>query len=718
MTEKASDSPKPDGWPEFREELAKSNLQRMWWLLIASTSLGAGFALYHFWAAPKSAFVPWQVFDLGGSLIFLALIFLGRRGRLPPRARRALTPACFAFWLILMDGYYFLALPVYGETATYALGVVAPAILILLPPRGFLSLLVPNHLVFCVLLLAAGHSRHGYADALLGSLVNGTLGTIVAILAAWYRFAGTRRLFLREQELALRTQEASVAESHLRAILENIPFQAWLKDAGNVFLSVNLEFARAHGLRESDIVGKSTWEIYPPQRAQKYVREAEIIMGTRQQKFFEDFLWEGGKRHWFEVFISPVIDGNGCCIGTAGLARDITERREMQEQLIAADNAKSEFLAMMSHEIRTPMNSVLGYAQLLREMPLTPQQREYVDSINNSGKLLLAIINDILDFSKIEAGKVALQAETVPLRALFQRVLGMFEPLAAGKKLALHLAIAGEVPEQVRLDPHRLEQLLVNLLSNALKFTDAGFVELRVSAEEERRTVDGLIWRLRLEVTDTGIGIASQQMERLFRPFSQLESNAARGLTGTGLGLVIVEHLCKLMGGEIRVKSQPGAGSTFTAILRAAAPRLEAKGEPEPAPSPMPLGLAGRRVLVVEDNLVNRRLAAAILGRWDLQVDLVESGIQALEQIRHTIYDAVLMDVQMPGMDGLETTRLIRQWEAANPERPRLFIAALTAFARADDSQRCLAAGMDDYLSKPLNPEALKQLLSQALRAK
>lgn len=696
--------------PGFHELLAESNLQRMWWLLIGSTSLSVAYALYNLLVAHKISFAPWQIFDIGGSLIFLALMYLARRGRLSQPLTWWLGPAYFAFWLVLMDGYYFTGLAIFGESATYALGVVTPAILIVLPPRWFLSLLVPNHLVFCLLLMTVERQVHGYTmGAIMGSLANGSLGVIVAIIASWYRYTGARRLWQREQLLAARTREAKLAESHLLAILENIPFQAWLKDLNGVFLSVNREFAEAYGKPESEIVGKSTWELYPPERAQKYLREAEQIARLQQRKFFEDFVIEAGRKRWFEVFISPVIGESGVCIGTAGLARDITDRHEMQQRLVAADNAKSDFLATMSHEIRTPMNSVLGYAHLLKQMPLTDLQREYVDSINHSGKLLLTIINDILDFSKIEAGKITLQLEEVPLRSLFQRILNMFEPLAREKNLALRLRLADSVPAVVRLDPHRVEQMLINLLSNALKFTDHGSVELRVFAEAADRN-----WRLIMEVADTGIGIAPGQMERLFKPFSQLSNNVTRQLSGTGLGLIITERLGKLMGGSIQVHSEVQVGSTFVVTIQAeAVDSVRAESPSALGTGSTPLDFSGYRVLVVEDNPVNRRLAAAILERWNLDVRLAGEGAEALKQISSGHFDVVLMDVQMPGMDGLEATRRIRQWETLHPERGRVQIIAVTAFAGTEDQARCRAAGMDGYLAKPLNVEALGKILAK-----
>lgn len=713
MTEKIPAS--EDEWiaeQEFRREIASGNLIRMYWLLLASTSISLVATSYNFVVTKDQGVATWQFVDISGSLFFLILILFGFRRRLNPSILWGLGPAYFAFWLILIDGYYFTALPRYGETVTYALGVVTPAVLITLPPRWFLGLLIPNHLIFCAILFGSERIEHGYStDQLTASFLNGTLGLMVAILGAWYRYNGTKVMFQKERLIAARNREAHLAESNVRAILENIPFEAWLKDTNGVFRTVNNAFSRAKGLTESEIIGKNTRDIFSAKQAERYLWEDETILRTHLKLNFEESGEKHGIKKWYEIIKSPVMGASGVCLGTVGLCREITERKEMEQQVIAADNAKSEFLATMSHEIRTPMNSVLGYAQLLQELPLTTIQRDYVDSINNSGRLLLTIINDILDFSKIEAGKIELQEEAVCLSDLFHRVLGMFQPLAREKKIELKLAVDSVAPTHVRLDPYRLEQILVNLLSNALKFTDHGSVELRVSVN--RPELSGL-WRLGIEVKDTGIGIAPVQMDRLFKPFSQLESNVARRFGGTGLGLVIVERLCKLMEGEIQVESELGKGSIFSTFLTVRAIDEDAETLVPASPTvDLAPNFAGRAVLVVEDNATNRRLIAAILARWEIQAELAESGAEALEKIRESDFEVVLMDVQMPGMDGLETTRLIRDWQRVHPEQPRLTIIALTAFARADDSERCLKAGMDNYLSKPLNTESLKRLLGE-----
>lgn len=710
---RSSDSSRDREWAALREDLTATNLMRMWWLLLTSTSLSVLFLLLTLLQNFDPGLFRWQAFDIVGSLVFLVAIGLARRDLLPAGIRWWLGPAYFAFWLLVMDGYYFHALPLVGETATYVLGMVTPAVLILLPPRLMLGLLISNHLVFCTILLTVPALREGRsAEAIQASLMNGGLGLLVASLAAWFLFSARRATFRSKHLLVEKSRESRAAALRMRAILENIPFQAWLRDVDGRFLDVNGLFARDLGLTESDIIGKTLHEVYTPAQAARYEAEDKKVIRSGRKSSFERVHDEPLGLRWYEVFKTPVIGENGGVEGTAGLARDITERKHIEEQLIEAIRTKSEFLATMSHEIRTPMNIVLGYAGLLRNMPMEPAQREHVEAIIHSGQLLHAIINDILDFSKIEAGKLTLQEETVSVSDLLVRLSGMFHSQAGEKGLALRVTAEDRVPRFIRADLHRLEQILVNLLSNAVKFTESGSVTVRLGGEP----VDGHpdLWRLNFSVTDTGIGIPAEQVANLFKPFSQADASIARRYSGTGLGLVIAQRLCALMQGSIAVQSTPGEGSTFTATITA-------RAVPPPADSADAVSaathadLSALRVLVVEDNASNRKLMAILLKRWGVTPTLAENGEEALQLIQGISYDFVLMDVQMPGMDGFETTRAVRAWEAAHPGKPRTRIVALTAMAMPDDKARCLEAGMDAYLTKPLKAEALKNALAEAL---
>jgi len=701
-------------WPALREEISAQNLDRMLWLLVTSTTLSVLFVFFNFFETQQSSFVPWQAFDLTGSALFLGLIFLARRALLPPLARWLVSPAYFVFWLILMDGYYFSALPVFGETATFVLGVVTPSILILLPPRYFLSFLIPNYLAFIAILVAGAASSPNAAHDLAASLANGTLGTLIAALAAWFLFAARRANFRNVRLINQRTIEARRAESNVRAILENMPFQAWLKDTQGRFLAVNRLFAWAHHLPPQEIIQRSTSDLYPPERAEKYLAEDRQIIRTGKSDYVEQSLETPDGTVWFEVFKSPVVDEHGAVIGTAGLARDITERKEMEEKLLAANKVKSEFLATMSHEIRTPMNSVLGYAELLRGTALDPAQRAHIESIVNSGKLLLTVINDILDFSSMEAGKITLREESVNLPELMKRILDMFALPVREKDLEMKLLIDEDVPEFIQADPRRIEQVLVNLVSNAVKFTPAGSIEIRVSLRTLSVAESEPSREIQFRVTDTGIGISPAQIKLLFKPFSQVDSAIGRRYGGSGLGLVIARRLCEMMGGRIEVRSVPGTGTTFVASISAsvALPRRGHERKKAAAPASPPVAFIPR-VLVVEDNKSNRRLVSLMLKKWGIVPVLVEGGEAAVQAAREENFDLILMDIQMPGMDGLAATARIREDEARAATGHRARIVALTAFAMPDDKARCLAAGMDDYLTKPLDAGALRRLIER-----
>jgi signal transduction histidine kinase/DNA-binding response OmpR family regulator len=370
--------------------------------------------------------------------------------------------------------------------------------------------------------------------------------------------------------------------------------------------------------------------------------------------------------------------------------------QEATEGALAASRAKSEFLANMSHEIRTPLNGVLGMALLLQETPLTPAQKSYLETLQKSGAALLALIDDILDFSKMEAGKVEIEHAPFALAAAVDESLEIISPLAVAQGVALCHEIAPGTPAALVGDAARVRQVLVNLLGNAVKFTPQGEVRLALSA----RPRDDERWEAHFAISDTGIGIAAEDLERLFVAFQQLEGSFTRRQRGTGLGLVISQRLVELMGGRIWAESTLGAGSTF---------HFTVVGETAPLPATTAAAfrqegdeLAQRhplRILVAEDHPVNQQVILGLLRHLGYQPDLAADGQEVLDALARQPYDVVLMDVQMPGMDGLEATRRLREEHPAN-RQPR--ILAMTAHAMAGDRERCLAAGMDGYLSKPV----------------
>jgi PAS domain S-box-containing protein len=527
----------------------------------------------------------------------------------------------------------------------------------------------------------------------------------------------------------------------LRTFIDNVPDFMYVKDLESRFVIANSQVANSAGVaRPEDLAGKTDFDLYAPETARSFYEDEQRVIRSGQPMIDREETIEGRAGAETRAILTtkvPLFDREGRVTGIAGIGRNITERkkaedalREINRQLReataranelaleadAANRAKSRFLANMSHEIRTPMNGVIGMNQLLLETGLTAEQRRFVEVAQASGQALLTLIDDILDLSKIEAGKITLEIRSFDLRRTVEDVAQLLRVGAETKGLELVARVSPKIPGAVRGDAHRLRQVLMNLAGNAVKFTQRGAVTLIAELE----SLGGPRATVRFSVTDTGIGIGPGQIKSLFTPFVQADASTTRKYGGTGLGLAISKQLAEMMGGRIGVDSQEGQGSTFwfTASFELTAPAepVSPQEERERAVVALPAAapkreqdrVQGARILVAEDNATNREVILAQLRKLGYEGEAFPDGAEAVEAIEKRRYALVLMDCQMPVMDGYEATRRIR---ASN--HPRLPIVALTASAMSSDRERCLREGMDDYLAKPVDLTRLAQMLSK-----
>ena len=516
-----------------------------------------------------------------------------------------------------------------------------------------------------------------------------------------------------EQRVLDRTAELRQQKRYLRTLIDMLPMWAWFKDTGHRYLVTNQAHAKARGHDADEMIGQADADLLPPPQAEAALADDAQVMASRERRTAEVQVTQADGTVWMETYQAPVIDDDGSLLGTVGVARDISERKEAEAAREAAleearrlARLRSDFLARMSHELRAPLNAILGFTQnLLDDRELGERATRNVAIIRQSGEHLLALINDVLDLARIDAGRIELHPEPVDLMQCLQVVTDIIRVKADEKGLSFGVVRAPGLPGAVRVDELRLRQVLLNLLSNAVKFTDTGQLTLRVSPASSAPAQV----RLRFEVEDSGVGMSEAQMTRIFEPFEQV-GEARRRSAGAGLGLAISRQLVNLMGGEIQVRSREGRGSVFWFELELAV----CGGAVAPLPANTRIiGYAGprRRVLVVDDAPILREMLTQVLHAAGFQTAQAGDGAQGIELASRWGPDLIVMDLTMPVMDGLQALRQIRKM----PALARIPVLAASAGAMPETEVNALAAGASAFIAKPVVASVLLQRVGDLL---
>lgn len=498
-------------------------------------------------------------------------------------------------------------------------------------------------------------------------------------------------------------EELRQSERQIRAIFDTAKDSIFIKDASLRYIQANSAMERQFHMSGSDIIGRTDTDLLGDGAAEK-MRDSDLKVLSGEIVEEEQTVSINGAPAIFHTIKVPMRDVSGKVTGLCGIARDITvlklvenELKRAKEDAEAVAEAKSEFLANMSHEIRTPMNAVIGITGLVLDTNPTDEQRMLIETIRTSGNAMISIINDILDLSKIDGGKLKLEGKAFDLESCINDSLELVAQCALEKGLNLSYRINENTPRIISGDPSRLRQVMVNLLNNAVKFTEDGEIHLFVDSKNY-----GKGYEIYFQVKDTGIGIPEDKIKNLFQSFNQVSPSTARRYGGTGLGLAISKRLVELMGGRIWVESIPGEGSTFYFTIfsdKIDKSLAESKELFDRFETDLDIGHdRPLNILLAEDNMVNQMVMLRMLEKIGYRAEVAANGLEVLHALEHTSYDVILMDIQMPEMDGLEASKIIRQrWPNL-----KIKIIAITAYALNGDREKCLKAGMDDYISKPV----------------
>jgi PAS domain S-box-containing protein len=506
--------------------------------------------------------------------------------------------------------------------------------------------------------------------------------------------------------------------SILNGIFDSVPQSIFLKDREGRYISCNAAFVLDAGLKNPEqIVGKTDYDLlWPPQYVEKYRQDDTTVIesGTPKHHIIEQLRKSGGELIWVDTTKLPMFDNEGNIYGVLGVYEDVTSRlsyelklKEAKEAAETATKAKSEFLANMSHEIRTPLNGVLGMLQLISTTPLNEEQMEYLQNAIRSSKRLTKLLSDILDLSMIESGKVIIVNKEFPIESISESILSTFTLAAKEKGIALAVIIDQCIPPVVIGDEIRLHQILLNLVGNAIKFTNSGQTTLEVVS---LMSGNNRKFRLLFIVTDTGVGIADDAMQLIFEPFAQVEGSYTRRFQGAGLGLSIVRRLVGLMGGCVTIDSTPGQGTSVYLSLPFTLPNHDAGQNAQPPHVRLPDTALPARVLLAEDDPVSALACERLLAANGFTVVTAKDGREMLRLLAAQDFDLILMDVQMPIMNGVEATRAIRE-DANLGAKSEIPIIAMTAYAMLGDKERFLAAGMNAYIAKPVDIADLRAII-------